>query len=84
MARRGLSPRERGQRARVPAQRMIARGECPLYRVRMTTDGGWKVEWRRWLHTTTTSRSGALAASRAAVIAWLECDPNAIEPEVAG
>lgn len=64
MARRGLSAHEREQRAKRAALQTIARGDRSLYRVRMTADEGWEVEWCPWLSVEATSRSDALAASR--------------------
>ena len=83
MARRGLSAHEREKRARVAALQTIARGEKPLYRVRLTAAETWEVEWCPWLSIDATSRSDALAAARRALVAWLECAPDAVEVEVA-
>ena len=83
MARRGLSAHEREARARVAALRTIARGESPIYRVRADDYGGWSVDWAPWLTIDATTRAEALAAARRAVSAWLECDPDAFEVEVA-
>jgi hypothetical protein len=47
MTRRGLSDAQREASARQAALRTIARGDRPLYRVRMA-QGTWAVDWRRW------------------------------------
>lgn len=83
MARRGLSAHEREARARVAAQRTIARGDSPLYRVRADEYGGGSIDWAPWLTIDASDRRSAVEAARRAVSAWLECDPDAVEIEVA-
>jgi hypothetical protein len=82
MSRRGLSVAQREASARQAAQRAVARGERPLYRVRMAQDGTWAVDWCPWLTLTATDRRGAAAAARAAVADWLEVDGSAVEVAV--
>ena len=48
----------------------------------MTADDTWEIEWCPWLPIDATSRSEALAVARRALVAWLECPPDAVEVEV--
>jgi hypothetical protein len=81
MARRRPSEAQRQERARVGALRSIARGDRPLYRVRIAQDGSWDVDWCPWLVGTAANRRVALAEARATIAEWLEVDPEAFEVE---
>jgi hypothetical protein len=83
MSRRGLSDAQCEASARQAARRVIARGERPLYRVRMAQDGRWAVDWCPWLPLAATDRREAVAAARAAVAGWLEVDGSMVEVEAA-
>jgi hypothetical protein len=54
MSRRGLTDAQREASARQAAQRAVARGERPLYRVRIAQDGTRTVDWCPWLSLTAT------------------------------
>jgi hypothetical protein len=83
MSRRGLSDAQREASARQAALRTIARGEQPLYRVRITQDGTWAVDWCPWLSIDATDRGDAMAEARTSVAGWLGVSPSTFDVEVA-
>jgi hypothetical protein len=73
---RHVSEARRRDAATQGGRRMIARGDRPLYRVRMTEDGGWTIDGCPWLAGTAAGRREALAAAREAVAAMLDVAPD--------
>ena len=76
MARRGMNEAQQREQAIQGGQRVIAQGERPFYRVRMTQDGRWEVDACPWLVLDAASRTEALVAARAAVAAMLDVGPD--------
>jgi hypothetical protein len=58
------------------AQRAIARGERPLYRLRPAEDGRRAIEGMSWVSVSAPTRDRALAAARAALAEMLEVPTN--------
>lgn len=82
MARGGVNSSAKEAAALRGGQQMVARGERPVYRVRLAPVGPWYVDGCPWLIIEATTAMDALAATRAAVAEWLGVDPNAFDVEV--
>jgi len=76
MARRGMSEARQRTQAIQGGQRVIAQGERPFYRVRMTEDGRWEVDACPWLVLDAASRTEALVAARAAMAIMLDVESD--------
>lgn len=79
-----MSEAQRAAQALQAGRRMIARGERPLYRLAIATDGRLAVENAPWLPLVATHRRDALAEARAAIADWLDVAPDAFELEIGG
>ena len=60
---------------------MIARGERPMYRLRVSPDGSWTVDGLAWLYVAPVDRRKAPDAARATIAAWLDVAPDAFDVE---
>jgi hypothetical protein len=76
MPRSSLSPAETERRALQAAQRMLARGQRPMYRVVADRDGGWTVLEAPWLHFDRRT------AARESIAGWLGCAAHAVDVEL--
>jgi hypothetical protein len=76
MSRRGLSDAEHEARALEACRRTIARGESPLFRIDLLTNGSWWIVGYPWLGSISGGGPPPISVAQSMLMYWLDVIPS--------